>query len=63
MRRESGVEDDGVLFISPSVSTLPLELEAQTETVLINYPLPNGLAYSETEQGREEGEPQWKKWQ
>jgi hypothetical protein len=23
MRRESGVEDDGVLFISPSVSTLP----------------------------------------
>lgn len=35
-----------------------LELEAQTETVLINYPLPNGLAYSETEQGREEGETQ-----
>jgi hypothetical protein len=39
MRRESGVEDDGVLFINPSVSTLPSGGRGSDRNYLISYHL------------------------
>jgi hypothetical protein len=59
-RRETGVEDDGVLFISQSVSTPPYGCRDSDRNNLISYQLQMAPCTQRQNKVGKEGEIQWK---